>query len=315
MARRLINKMRAEATCGLIGPRLLAVLWRQRSERVRAGVAILAKGLCLGLLTAGLTLHPATAADAVAPLSNPSRALPAHEGATAPSTSSSIETQAGAAHRPQRANFERERASHQARYVADWVVAAGDNHAGDNRSVPFVIVDKTEAKVFVFDADGRLRGAAPALLGLALGDDAVPGIGDRALSSIHPEDRTTPAGRFVAALDRNFRGKEVLWVDYDGAVSIHPVVTTKPKERRLQRLSTATPLDNRISYGCINVPAKFFKNVVRPAFSGTHGIVYVLPETRPAREVFASYDVEERASQQTASQQMPASIAPGAARH
>ena len=193
--------------------------------------------------------------------------------------------------------------------MADWVV-----HSGDNRSMPFAIVDKTDAKVFVFDADGRLRGAAPALLGLARGDDAAPGIGSRALSSIRPEERTTPAGRFVAALDRNLKGKEILWVDYDGAVSMHPVVTSKPQERRLQRLATPTPLDNRISFGCINVPAKFFENVVRPAFTGTDGIVYVLPETRSAREVFASYDVEH-ARPQTASQSVPTQASSGAAPH
>jgi len=39
-------------------------------------------------------------------------------------------------------------------------------------------------------------------------------------------------------------------------------------------------------------PAKFYENVVRPAFTGTKGIVYVLPETRSAREVFQSYDVK-----------------------
>jgi hypothetical protein len=83
---------------------------------------------------------------------------------------------------------------------------------------------------------------------------------------------------------------------------MHPVLTTEPAERRPQRLATATPLDNRISYGCINVPAKFFDSVVRPAFTGTNGIVYVLPETRPARAVFGSYDVEEHALLKTASQ-------------
>ena len=180
--------------------------------------------------------------------------------------------------------------------MADWVV-----DSRDNRSLPFAIVDKVDAKVFVFDADGRLRGAAAVLLGLARGDDAVPGIGSRALSSIRPEERTTPAGRFVSALDRNVRGKEILWVDYDGAVSMHPVVTNVPAERRAQRLASPTPLDNRISYGCINVPAKFFENVVHPAFTGTNGIVYVLPETRPASKVFASYDVAERERGQASS--------------
>ena len=181
--------------------------------------------------------------------------------------------------------------------------------------MPFAIVDKTNAKVFVFDAQGRLRGAAAALLGLARGDDAMPGVGDRALSSIRPEERTTPAGRFVAALDRNLRGKEILWVNYDDAISMHPVLTTKPAERRPQRLATATPLDNRISYGCINVPAKFYENVVRPAFTGTDGIVYVLPDPRSAREIFASYDVdEEHARLQSAGQAAPAQPAAPAAR-
>ncbi|MEO6321412.1 MAG: hypothetical protein ABIR56_12120 [Polaromonas sp.] len=212
------------------------------------------------------------------------------------------------AHRPKRANFERELASQESRYVADWVI-----DSGDNRKLPFLIVDKVQAKVFVFDAHGRLRGAAPALLGLALGDGSVPGIGERALSSIRPEERTTPAGRFVAALDRNLHGEEILWVDYDTAISLHRVVTSQPKERRAQRLATRTPLDNRISYGCINVPVKFYENVVSPAFTGTDGIVYVLPETRSAREVFGSYDVGEAARLQTSSRADSAPVASHAA--
>lgn len=52
---------------------------------------------------------------------------------------------------------------------------------------------------------------------------------------------------------------------------------------------TPTPLDNRISYGCINVPAKFFNDVVRPAFTRTEGIVYVLPEIKTLNEIFNFY--------------------------
>ncbi|WP_349279998.1 hypothetical protein [Polaromonas hydrogenivorans] len=187
--------------------------------------------------------------------------------------------------------------------LADWVVDSADNHQR-----PFLIVDKTQARVFVFDAHGQLRGAAPALLGLAVGDDSVPGIGERKLSSIRPEERTTPAGRFVASLDRNLHGDEILWVDYDAAISLHRVVTSQPKERRAERLATPTPLDNRISYGCINVPAPFYDNVVSPAFTGTDGIVYVLPETRSAREVFGSYDVGEHPRPQAPGQAAPASV-------
>ncbi len=286
-----------------IGLRLLAMMPHQPSV-----AAIIAKGLCCGLLAAIFTSHQASAADnAAAPLSTLSRPSSAHEGAAVPDT---MEVQSLMSHRPKQADFQQERASHEAQHVADWVV-----DSGDNRTLPFAIVDKMDARVFVFNADGRLRGAAPALLGLAHGDDTVPGIGDRPLATIRPEERTTPAGRFVAALDRNLRGKEILWVDYDGAISMHPVMTTKPEERRLQRLATPTPLDNRISYGCINVPVKFFEKVVRPAFTGTDGIVYVLPETRLTREVFASYDVEEQARLQTTSQPVPAQVAAGAVRY
>ena len=199
-------------------------------------------------------------------------------------------TQAQVAGIPKRADFARERASRDARQLADWIV-----DSGDNRNLPFVIVDKTNARIFVFDPAGHIRGAAPALLGAARGDVSAPDIGTRELSAIGPEDRITPAGRFVAALGRNFRGEDVVWVYYDAGLSLHRVLTIHPEERRLQRLATRTVADNRISYGCINVPARFYEKVVGPAFTGTEGIVYVMPETRPAREIFDSYDVRERA--------------------
>jgi hypothetical protein len=148
--------------------------------------------------------------------------------------------------------------------------------------------------VFVFDAQGRLLGASTALLGLARGDASVPGIGSRKLSTIQPHERTTPAGRFVASLDRSLGGEEILWVDYESGVALHRVIATVPRERRLQRLASSMPLEHRITFGCINVPVAFYETVVSPAFKASSGIVYVLPETRPAREVFGSYDVAAR---------------------
>ena len=188
---------------------------------------------------------------------------------------------------PHRANFGKAKFSSQGVHVANWVV-----DSADNQGMPFMIIDKVNATVMMFDAKGQLQGSAPALLGLARGDDSVPGIGQRKLSSIRPDERTTPAGRFVASLDRDVNGKEMLWVDYDTAISLHPVVKGVPSERRSQRLDSPMPDDNRISYGCINVPLKFYELLVSPAFTGTSGIVYILPETRTAQEVFGSYDVK-----------------------
>lgn len=203
-----------------------------------------------------------------------------------------------------RAFFAQEQASRDVRHIADWVV-----DSGDNQGLAFVIIDKPNARVFVFDARGRIQGAAPVLLGLGIGDHSAPGIGEREFSKIPPKDRTTPAGRFVARAGRNFHGVDIIWVDYDTAVSMHRVVTGSPAERRLHRLATPTIADNRVSYGCINVPVNFYNSVVSPAFSGTSGIVYILPETRPARDLFMSYDVEERARQRIAERAALAALA------
>lgn len=191
---------------------------------------------------------------------------------------------------PKWANFAGEPGSRSARQLADWVA-----DSRDNRGMPFAIIDKANAKVFVFDAFGRLRGAAPILLGFARGDYSVPGIGDRKLSDIRSDERTTPAGRFVSYLGLNAKRTDVLWVDYKNAVSLHRVITNNPSEHRLERLSTPDAIDKRISYGCINVPAAFFDRVVKPAFARTYGVVYVLPETLTIGQVFKTfYDVEAR---------------------
>ncbi len=274
----------------------------QPALRAWSGVSVAVPGLCLAMLLACQAFSPAFAASDTAQLPSMIRLT------EVPSTREIIVIQAPAKarapavpvvpaiHRIRRADFGGEHASADARHVADWVADSGDNGGR-----LFVIVDKVEAKVFVFDAQGKLSGASPALLGLAPGDDTVPGIGKRKLATIRPEERTTPAGRFVASLDRDVHGEEVLWVDYDAAISMHRVVTSNPKERRLQRLGSLTARDHRISYGCINIPAKFYDKVLSPAFRGTDGIVYILPETRPAREVFASYDVVDPAAHAPAS--------------
>jgi hypothetical protein len=176
--------------------------------------------------------------------------------------------------------------SPEARHVADWVA-----DSRDNANAEFIIVDKRAARVYVFDADARLRGSSPVLLGAATGDDSVPGIGTRPIADVRPEERTTPAGRFVAERGRNLQGEDVVWVDYDAAVSMHRVRATKPAERRLERLATPTVDDNRISYGCINVPVAFYEAYVSPTVVTRRAIVYVLPELKPVQQVFNSYDV------------------------
>jgi hypothetical protein len=161
-----------------------------------------------------------------------------------------------------------------------WILATHDN-AG----APFVIVDKRTARLQVHDAAGRLLGSTPVLLGMARSDRIVPGTEDRPLSQIRPQERVTPAGRYQARRGRNQGGEEVIWVDYDAGISMHRVRAVSASEHRLERLLSATPLDNRISYGCINVPIAFYDAILRGAASQA-AVVYVLPETAPAAQWF-----------------------------
>jgi hypothetical protein len=166
--------------------------------------------------------------------------------------------------------------------VADWIAASGDNG-----SLPYIIVDKQDASLFLFDAQGKSLGKVPVLIGVAVGDDATPGIGSKNLAEIGPAEKTTPAGRFLAKYGLAAGRQKILWVDYATSVALHPIPPgASKKERRRQRMLSPTPDDNRITFGCINVPLAFYTKGVRPLFQKKGGYVYVLPDTKPLEEVF-----------------------------
>lgn len=184
------------------------------------------------------------------------------------------------------ASFGSEQPTPDVRQVANWSV-----HSGDHQKMAIVIVDKKDARVWVFDPQGKLLATTPALLGAAIGDQSVPGIGEKPLAQVRPEEKTTPAGRFIAEPGVNLKGEEIVWVSYDLAVSMHRVRPTVKSERRLERLASSSPADNRISFGCINLPPKFFEGVLSPAVHKHGAVIYVLPETRPPGQLFGSYDL------------------------
>jgi hypothetical protein len=177
--------------------------------------------------------------------------------------------------------FEAQAPSAAAHQVARWIAARHDN-----RALPFAIVDKADARLFVFSAEGRLAGATPALLGQAMGDVSVPGIGERPLSQVKPHERTTPAGRFASEPGRNLSGEAVVWVDYDAAVAIHRVRPGRSEAARRRALASSTRADNRLSMGCVVVPEAFFVSVVQPTLGQSAGVVYVLPDTLPLQALF-----------------------------
>lgn len=172
-------------------------------------------------------------------------------------------------------------ASDEAQRIVRWSTDTRD-HLG----LPFVVVDKPMASIHVFSARAHWLGSAPVLLGSARGDRSVPGIGDRPLSQIRPEERTTPAGRFATEPGRNLHGEDIVWIDYDTAVSLHRVRSVSAAERRKQRLASASAADRRISYGCINAPEMFYDKHIAPLLGAGPGVAYVLPDTEPFATFF-----------------------------
>jgi hypothetical protein len=171
-------------------------------------------------------------------------------------------------------------ASEEVKTVAHWIAGSRDN-AG----LPYLVIDKVNARVFAFNPDGQLQAATPALLGMARGDRLLAP-NSATMEQMPPQVRITPAGRFVARLAIDSHGKELLVLDYDASISLHAVVKGTPEEHRAERLNSPTSQDNRISYGCINVPTVFYSTIISPTFANTRGIVYVLPETSTASELF-----------------------------
>ncbi len=181
-------------------------------------------------------------------------------------------------------DFGAQYASPDTRNVARWVVDSRD-HGG----LPFAIVDKKQAHIYLFDGAGRLLGDSAVLLGQTVGDRSAPLVGEHTQAGRVPVDeRTTPSGRFETDPGLNLDGDPVVWVDYAAALAIHRVRPGASRRAREARLASATPDDNRVSLGCIVVPRAFYARVVQPLLGRSRGVVYVLPEERSLHEIFTA---------------------------
>ena len=179
-------------------------------------------------------------------------------------------------------------ASARVRQLVRWSTATSD-HQG----LPFAVIDKPAARIHVFSAQAQWLGSAPVLLGAAAGDRSAPGIGAKPLAHIRPHERTTPAGRFVTEPGRNLQGEDIVWIDYDAAVSLHRVRSVSATGRRLQRLASPGARDKRISYGCVNAPAAFYDQFIAPWFGRAPGVIYVLPDIEPFATFFEAASAYE----------------------
>ena len=183
-------------------------------------------------------------------------------------------------------DFMATRPSAEATRLVDWVL-----QSRDARGKPFAVVDKRAARLYVFQADGRLAGTTPALLGSTVGDFTVPGVGERAQTgAIRQDERTTPAGRFEASAGENNKGERVVWVDYANASAIHRLRPGFAYQARSSRLATGQAAGKRMSWGCVVVPVAFYQQVVDGVLGQGRSVVYVMPESSTLQAVFHALD-------------------------
>ncbi|MEO8155203.1 MAG: L,D-transpeptidase [Rhizobacter sp.] len=169
-----------------------------------------------------------------------------------------------------------------ARYMQQWVV-----ESGDHQHRPFVVVDKRAARIFVFDADGRLVDTAPVLLGQTAGDRSLhSSVSNAEVAHMPLAERITPAGRFASEPGRNLGGEAIVWFDYEAGLAIHRVRPGASQAQRLQSLAADAPTGKRASLGCVVVSPAFFDSVLQPSLGQHPGVVYVLPEDQPVQAMF-----------------------------
>ena len=157
--------------------------------------------------------------------------------------------------------------------------------SGDARGRAYAVIDKRAARLWVFGPSGQPLADSPVLVGQATGDVAPPDIGTRPLRQVRAHEKITPAGRFDTEPGENLRGEDIVWLDYDSALSLHRVRDV-PGEGRPARIGANDARRRRISYGCVNVPAGFYDRHIQPWFARQAGVVYILPETLPLARVF-----------------------------
>lgn len=194
--------------------------------------------------------------------------------------------------RPTRlADFRGVSASRDAHRIADWALTGGD-HEG----LPFIVVDKRQARAYVFDEKGALIEWTPALLGMGIGDAFEPGVIEMNMYETKPHQRITPSGRFRAEEWQKPNGEWILWLDYPTQIAIHKLRRSQLalSQEREARLYSGDPEDSRVTFGCVNVPPEFYDRVITPTFNGRGGIVYVLPDGRSIDKFFELYPARER---------------------
>ncbi len=135
----------------------------------------------------------------------------------------------------------------QAEFACQTMLAKGEKN--------LVIMDKNEAEL-ILTTDCKVVGKSPALYGKGRGESEIA------------DPDVTPAGIFYMEehdVDpKDYEGGKVLafLIHKKASYVIHPTYQHLPQQRRDERLASPTPKDNAVSFGCINVPTRFYNLTV-----------------------------------------------------
>lgn len=179
--------------------------------------------------------------------------------------------------------------------VPGYIQQVADNRMRANPNKPIAIVDKQMGLTYVIDANGVLAGKSASLTGKTKGDVRSEAAKKTAnVESIAEKDKVTEAGMFDASVKNvpHYGNVITLQIFDNYSIAMHPTYLGAPAEQRQARLESATPEDNRISFGCINVPNEFMQNVVFKAIpKGVKSFpIVVIPESKSIQEFFPTED-------------------------
>ena len=153
------------------------------------------------------------------------------------------------------------RASWEVRQLAQWVI---ENQ--DNRHAPFLVVDKSQARLYAFDERGDLVASSDVLLGTLRSDDV--------------EAAATPAGRYTAQ-DRGGPMARLVWANAETERERYGARSGPQTPGRAGwRLASDRLEDKRISDGSLHVAPDFFREHLA-GLRGRPSTLYVLPEAVP----------------------------------
>ena len=152
--------------------------------------------------------------------------------------------------------------------------------------------------------DGKPVLSAAALTGASLSDSLPPDAVFNDSDNAPISGKVTPAGRYTISAVKSddygtaFNVNELYSVGFDGKnlsktnIAIHSVYTANKAEKRMDRLNSATPDDNHISFGCINVDKKTVASLSQHLEGRASTPIYILPQDQ-SPEAMATFFPKE----------------------